>query len=263
MDIWNADKLALFLIFFVLGFISIKVYDLLVPGETRDFTKSLLEAVSYSTLNFAALFWLIATIQTGDFYQRHFILYSLSVAAIMVVVPACWPLVFLGVSAWRPIGKHIVHPIQKPWDYVFGKHEPFWILVHLKNGEKIGGRFGLGSFASSNPADEQIYLEEIWVLDDDDRFVVPVEDSRGIIIMNNEIRAVEFFDENGAWEVKMAESKTSQVIAKVEKRGAQTYRGIAMDGYQPSRALTSTPPRGRSTVPVPAPPAPAKKAAGN
>ena len=59
MDIWSAGKLALFLIFFLPGFISMKIYDLLVPGEPRDFTKSLLEAISYSTLNFAALFWLL------------------------------------------------------------------------------------------------------------------------------------------------------------------------------------------------------------
>ena len=69
MDIWNADKLALFIVFFVPGFISMKVYDLLVPGETRDASKSLLDAISYSTLNFAALFWLIAILQTGDFYH--------------------------------------------------------------------------------------------------------------------------------------------------------------------------------------------------
>jgi len=49
MDIWNADKLALFIVFFVPGFISMKVYDLLVPGETRDASKSLLDAISYST----------------------------------------------------------------------------------------------------------------------------------------------------------------------------------------------------------------------
>ena len=84
--------------------------------------------------------------------------------------------------------------MQKPWDYVFGKHDPFWIIVHLKNGEKIGGRFGLDSFASSNPADEQIYLQEVWTLDDKGRFLSPVKNSRGIILMNDEIRAVEFFE---------------------------------------------------------------------
>ncbi len=37
MNIWEADKLVLFLIFFIPGFVSIKVYDLLIPGEQRDF----------------------------------------------------------------------------------------------------------------------------------------------------------------------------------------------------------------------------------
>ena len=194
MDIWNVDKLTLFLVFFLPGFISMKVYDLMVPGQPRDFSKSLVEAISYSTLNFAALFWLIVLIQTGDFYRRHFILYSLSVAVIMVGVPACWPFVFLRLSTWRPIARHLVHPIRKPWDYVFGKRDPFWIIVHLQNGQKIGGRFDVESFASSDPADEQIYLEEVWILDDGGRFVSRVERSRGIIIMKDEIRAVEFFE---------------------------------------------------------------------
>jgi len=194
MDIWNVDKLALFLVFFLPGFISLKIYDLMVPREPRDFSKSLFEAISYSTLNFAALFWLIVPIQTGDFYRRHFILYSLSVVLIMVVVPACWPFVFLRLSTWRPIAKHFVHPIRKPWDYVFGKRDPFWIIVHLQNGQKIGGRFDIDSFASSDPADAQIYLEEVWVLDEGGRFQSPVERSRGIIIMKEEIRAVEFFE---------------------------------------------------------------------
>jgi hypothetical protein len=193
VDIWNLDKLALFLIFFLPGFISIKVYDLMVPGEPRDISKSVFEAISYSTLNFAALFWLIIFIHAGDFYHRHLIWYSLSVVVIMVVVPACWPLVFLRLSAWRRIARHFVHPIRKPWDYVFGKREPFWIIVHLQNGQRIGGRFDTESFASSDPADEQIYLEEVWVLDEAGRFLSPVERSRGIIIMKDVIRAVEFF----------------------------------------------------------------------
>ena len=145
-------------------------------------------------MNFAALFWLIALIQSDDFYRKHFILYALSIVLIMVVVPACWPFAFLKLSSWRPIARHLVHPIRKPWDYVFGKREPFWVIVHLHNGQRIGGRFDVQSFASSDPADEQIYLEAVWVLDEQGRFLRPVERSRGIIIMKDEIRAVEFFE---------------------------------------------------------------------
>jgi hypothetical protein len=193
MDIWNTDKLTLFLIFFLPGFISMKVYDLMVAGQPRDISKSVFEAIAYSTLNFGVLFWLIAFIQSDDFYHRHLILYSISVAAIMVVVPACWPFLFLKLSTWKPVAKHFIHPIRKPWDYVFGKRDSFWIIVHLQNGQKVGGRFDTESFASSDPADEQINLEEVWVLDAEGRFLSQVERSRGILIMKNEIRAVEFF----------------------------------------------------------------------
>ncbi|HXM46054.1 MAG TPA: DUF6338 family protein [Bryobacteraceae bacterium] len=67
---------------------------------------------------------------------------------------------------------------------------------YTQNGQRIGGWFGIESFASSDPADEQIYLEEVWILDEAGRFVSTVERSRGIIVMKQEIRAVEFFEEN-------------------------------------------------------------------
>ena len=193
MDLWNADKLTLFIIFFLPGFISMKVYDLLVPGETRDVSKSVFEAIAYSTLNFAALLWLIILVNTDGFYQEHRVLYFLSLVFIMIIVPIGWPLAFLRLSSWRPLARHFVHPIRKPWDYVFGKREPYWIIVHLRDGRKVGGTYGTGSFASSSPAEEQIYLEEVWALDNEGRFLRPVDRSCGIIIMTDQILAVEFF----------------------------------------------------------------------
>src|SRR5437879_282533 len=158
MDIWNVDKLTLFLIFFLPGFISMKVYDLLVPGEARDFSKSLFEAVAYSTLNFAVLFWLIALIHTGNFYRQHPVSYFLAVMLIMIAVPAFWPFAFLKLSSWQPLARRFIHPIRKPWDYVFGKRDPYWVIVHLRDGRRIGGRYDTESFASSSPAEEQLYL---------------------------------------------------------------------------------------------------------
>ncbi len=200
MDIWTVDKLALFILFFVPGFISIKVYDLMVPRESRDFSKSLFDAMGYSTLNFAALFpliWLvaphIAVVRTGNFNFLQFVFVWFTVLVVMVFAPCCWPFAYFGFSRFPFVAKHFVNPIQKPWDYIFGKRIPFWIIVHLRDGQRIGGKFGSESFASSNPAEEQIYLEELWILDSDGRFQSKVERSKGILVMKEEIRAVEFF----------------------------------------------------------------------
>lgn len=42
-------------IIFFPGFISLKVYDLLIPNEKRNFSHDFLEAVSYSILNLSLL----------------------------------------------------------------------------------------------------------------------------------------------------------------------------------------------------------------
>ena len=45
MDFMDVNQVVLFLIFFIPGFISLKVYDLFIPSERRDFSKSFFEAL--------------------------------------------------------------------------------------------------------------------------------------------------------------------------------------------------------------------------
>lgn len=193
MDIWQIDKLILFLIFFVPGFISIKVYSLLFAHEKRDFSKDLLEAIGYSALNFAALCWLIIPIHSSDFYMHHKVWYVVFLFVILFIAPMSWPFIFSKIITWKPVKKHTVHPIKKPWDYVFSKKESYWVIVHLKDGRRIGGRFDTDSFASSYPSEEQIYLEEVWELDDNGGFVGAIDRSKGVIVLGQNIMAVELF----------------------------------------------------------------------
>ena len=60
MDIWEIDKALLFVVLFIPGFISIKVYELLIASEKRDFSTSIAEAIAYSAINFAILWWPIS-----------------------------------------------------------------------------------------------------------------------------------------------------------------------------------------------------------
>jgi hypothetical protein len=54
-DILRLETLALFLFFVVPGFLAIRVYDLIVPSERRDFGQSVIDVVTYSLLNLAVL----------------------------------------------------------------------------------------------------------------------------------------------------------------------------------------------------------------
>lgn len=193
MDIWQTDNLILFLLFFIPGFISIKIYYLLYPSEQKYFSAFLLEAIGYSSLNFAALSWLIIIINSGNFYNNYKVWYFIFLFLILFIMPLLWPIFFFKISDWDFVKKYIVSPIHKPWDYVFRKKEVFWVIIHLKDGRRIGGKYDRNSFSSSYPSKEQIYLEEVWKLDEADKFVEPIEGSKGIIVLGEEILAIEFF----------------------------------------------------------------------
>ena len=194
--LFEGNTLSLFLIFFIPGFISLKIYDLLVPGERRDFSKSAFDAIAYSALNFAVFLPLILLIQPELFSARQKNWLIVPAYLVLLVCPAIWPFLLIKLASTKLFLRYFVHPTPRAWDYLFGRREQFWIIVHLKDLRRIGGRFGTQSFASSSPAEPEIYLEEAWKLDDNGAFLAPVERSRGILIMADEIVAVELFEYN-------------------------------------------------------------------
>ena len=185
--------LMLFLIFFVPGFISLKVYDLLVPGERRDFSRSFLDAVAYSSLNFGVLLPLIYVMSTE---QLNPWLWIVAAFVVLVGCPVIWPFAILRVRRIPAIRRRVVNPIARVWDCVFEARIPYWVIIHLKDQRRIGGVYSTRSFASSAPAEREIFLEEVWNLDASGAFVDSVGDSAGILVNGEEILALEFFRYN-------------------------------------------------------------------
>jgi hypothetical protein len=186
--------LALFLIFFIPGFITLKVYDLLVPGEARDFSKSLFDAVAYSSLNFAALLWLIGIVRSGSlppwqWYAAMFVL--------LIGMPVAWPILFLKMRKHPKVARRVPSPNARVWDDIFARRTPYWVIVHLKDQRRVGGLYGGRSLTSHSPAAPEIYLEEVWKLDENGGFTDSrVDSTAGILIMGAEILALEFFRYN-------------------------------------------------------------------
>jgi hypothetical protein len=186
--------LALFLIFFIPGFITLKVYDLLVPGEARDSSKSLLDAVAYSSLNFGALIWLVLIVWSGNLPPW---LWYLAMCILLVGMPVMWPVIFLRIRRLPWVARHVASPNARVWDDIFAKRTPYWVIVHLKDQRRIGGLYGYRSFTSHSPAPPEIFLEEVWHVDEDGGFTGSVvEETAGILVMGTEIEALEFFEYN-------------------------------------------------------------------
>jgi hypothetical protein len=190
----NQQTLALFLLFFVPGFISLKTYDQLVPGETRDFSKCVYDAIAYSALNFGLLFWLFDFILSSPWLPRFW--WYCCWATVLVIFPVLWPILAIVARKHRWIAKFIVNPNPRVWDCVFQKRECYWMIVHLTD-RRIGGVFADKSFASSSPAPPEIYLEQIWKLDSEGRFISPVESTAGVLISGEQIVALELFRYSG------------------------------------------------------------------
>ena len=181
MPAWTQDELLLFLLFFVPGFISIKVYDLRVPAERRNFQSTLAEAIGYSAVNFAILLPLVVAVAYGYGVLDRLWWQLVTSYVVLLIAPVSWPLLFVRIIRPR-FSKVFVNPIPKPWDVVFRQRGESWIIVHLIGGRRVGGRFARGSEASSYPAEEQLYIKEVWRLDENGRFVERVDRRGGIIV---------------------------------------------------------------------------------
>lgn len=193
MEVFNVDTLTLFVLFFVPGFVSIKVYELIVPSDKRNWSESILEAVSYSCLNFALLFWLVLLINKEGFIVDHPASYYFGTVMILFVFPAVWPIIGKSMLSAKFLRGKVLHLTPKSWDYFFAKGQPCWVLVHLKNGELIGGLYSEESFSSSYPNIEDVYLEQVWKVDENGEFTEKVAQTMGLWVNKEYFDYLEFF----------------------------------------------------------------------
>jgi hypothetical protein len=196
MDIWDTNKLLIFILFVIPGFFSIKVYGLLYPSQTKKFADQLIDAIAYSSMNYA--FWIMPIYYfiKNKYYEQNFLLLWLIVVLVLFVSPIIWVFIWKKLRETNYVQKNMPHPIEKPWDYVFSQNLSYWIIVTLKDGTQLAGKYADESFTSSSPSSEQIYLEESWKLNKDGGFKRMHSESNGVLIVTSEISYLEFFQYN-------------------------------------------------------------------
>lgn len=194
MDIWSADKLVLFIAFVVPGFVSLKTYALLSPSGSRQAATEIVDAVSFSSINYALLSWSIFSIHVHEVRTNAPTLYAIFWVFVLLIAPMAWACLFFKLRHTQFFQKSLPHPTAKLWDYLFAQRKPYWVVVTLKEGKKIAGRYDSKSFASSNPAQEQLYLEQAWHLSDTGGFERPRADSAGVLVLSADIESVELFN---------------------------------------------------------------------
>ncbi|MFA9370118.1 MAG: DUF6338 family protein [Labilibaculum antarcticum] len=194
MDVLSIDKLILFLFFFVPGFISLKFYQILFADEKVDFSKSLYEAIGISCINFTIFFWIIYYINKTVFVDSHPFLYYVITLSIIFITPVILTWLLFKILKSKLFQKHFVSPEKVPWDWYFSKREASWVIVTLKDGRKIGGKYNLNSRTSASPKRKEIYIEDIWKLDNNCKFIDSIKRNKGVLITEDNILTIEFFN---------------------------------------------------------------------
>jgi hypothetical protein len=194
MQIESPTNVMYFVLFFIPGFIMMRIYGLLVADEKINFSSALIEVVAFSCVNYAFCSPLILIIINKDWPVSHFGWFVLTMFGIIFIFPILLVLGFVLVrkSKWASNNKLLdIH--KSSWDYFFSYGKAKWVVVNLKNGKKIGGRYIGNSHASSFP-NKDIYISEIWHLKKNGGFDKVVNRTAGILILELEISSIEFIN---------------------------------------------------------------------
>ena len=195
-SIWNASELLIFLIFVIPGFVMLKYWEAHFPGPVRDKSKQIIDAIAYSSINYAFLAGPILIFEINGWLEKQPWMYIAFAPFVLFVVPLliCHFFIQVRQSGNICLKKFIPHPVGRAWDYFFGLGEPFWVVATLVDGRVVGGLYSNSSFASSSPHSEEIFLEESWVTTPAGGLSRPKKDTAGILIATSKIVTIEFFE---------------------------------------------------------------------
>ena len=183
-------------IFLLPGFIIKSIMDTLVLPVKHNDTKYFFSCLLYSVVNCAVWSW--AYLLLNKISEEHPTIYWISLLA-TTVVGATLLAILIGVVKQKGFIEWLFakmrvnknHSVPTAWDYYFSKQEESWIIVTLKNGKTIYGKFSEHSFASSDTEERDLYIEKTYNIKEDMTWVED-DKSKGILVAKDEIETIEF-----------------------------------------------------------------------
>lgn len=189
------------------GYVVILVRSRFVHGARTKTGELLIEAVIFSLLVQAALYftspalgWFWSVIGTPFTLPG-----KLTLFAEVLLIPAILGFI-LGKnlsSGWnnailRKLSMPIVHPARRAHDFAFGNdRNPCLVILTYDDGTVVRGYFGENSLAASDDARSDIYLERLYDEDQDGQWVELSPGRSGLISLAG-LRSIEFLDEEEA-----------------------------------------------------------------
>ncbi len=179
---------------------ALKFYDIFVPTQRRDFGAALIEIVSYSLMNWA-LFARFFTVRNATTPAALEFRSGAVLLVYLFVTPVLLALIVYYAKTWdrlraalAHVGLRVLAPAPTAWDHFFEEGLSCYIIFHLKSKDILGAVFHKDSFATAYPDIQQVYVEQLWVIDPATRrFIQPVANSKGAIIKLDDCDYIEMF----------------------------------------------------------------------
>lgn len=198
---WN--QLLLFSLLFIPGFIAVNIYDLIFTNEVQEFSKKIMLTIMVSIMNYLFIYLVlnifyqninVSGINNNEIYKILSMHPFWSIFSIFVA-PMVYPfvaLLLINYSLWPVV---FSNPVSMAWDNLFRKGEPYWVIIYLKNGCKVGGKYADKSFASAFPKKKEILLEEEWEVNDKGEFINKMDPERGVLVNCDDMLKLEYYVE--------------------------------------------------------------------
>ncbi len=200
MDFSTIDAIYYALAFVVPGFVAHSVLSTFQRARAEQWEASLLRFLTLSAINYALWSWLVYLL----LYSEYKFASQWPVAALWGFVILIAPVLLgiaLGYSSqkywvrrWlQRIGLRPIHVVPTAWDWRFGRMEgAHWLLITFNDGSTLAGLFGGHSFASSDPGERDIYVEQVYSVAENGEWARGPE-GKGILISAKDISSVEFW----------------------------------------------------------------------
>jgi hypothetical protein len=192
------ENLYLLLFFIVPGLVIVYVRSRFISGRMPSHAENVLGYLVLSLLYYSIVLPFIAQALN---LREPWIARAAAWTMLTLVGPALFGLL-LGVWAQKEwgvwlankIGLSTIHVIPAAWDWRFSKmpRGGMFVMVTLTSGERVAGLFGTKTFASSDTAERDLYLEEEYSVDGDNWETRPAR--VGILIPVKEVRYIEFWE---------------------------------------------------------------------
>ena len=178
------------------GYIILEIIRMITPSSKKTETEIVVQSIGYSILNYSIWSFVFSLLEISFSNNTILLKVMQSVALILtgIITGVCIAVIKKKNIMGRILGLlkiDTTNSIPTSWDYVFSKYEPYWLEIGVSDRKVIRGLFYDNSFASSEPGEKDIYLEELYEKKEDSW--EKVRQTKGVWINHNEIRYIKFY----------------------------------------------------------------------